>query len=321
MKNGFIVVAGAGGFIGGHLIADLLARGYTNLRGIDIKPFEEWYQVFDGVENVQADLKDCSECRMACAEATRSTTWRPTWAAWASSKTTRLCACCPCSSTRICCRLPKKRRRTILLFQLACVYNADKQRTPNVVALKEGCLSGDGRRRLRMGKAVQRADVPAFPRRFRPGDPRGAFSQRVRPAWHLGRRPRKGAGRNLPQGDPRDGNRRQRDRNLGRRPTDPQLHVHRRLHVRASSGSCTAISWSRSIWVPTNCDDQSTRGNRGGYRGCKAQAELQSRAPKGVNGRNSDNTLIPEPRLGTIDRCATAWQKRTPGFASSIWCT
>src|SRR5258705_13684602 len=52
-----IVIAGAGGFIGGHLVARLRADGHTRIRGVDIKPFDEWYQRFDGVENVRLDLQ------------------------------------------------------------------------------------------------------------------------------------------------------------------------------------------------------------------------------------------------------------------------
>src|SRR5207253_8379072 len=58
-----------GGFIGGHLVADLLRRGFTNIRAVDIKPVEEWYQVFDEAENVRADLQEREACRHACREA------------------------------------------------------------------------------------------------------------------------------------------------------------------------------------------------------------------------------------------------------------
>src|ERR1041384_6055868 len=69
MKNDLILVAGGGGFIGGHLVADLLRRGHTNIRAVDIKPVEEWYQVFPEAENIVADLKDRENCRHACREA------------------------------------------------------------------------------------------------------------------------------------------------------------------------------------------------------------------------------------------------------------
>lgn len=41
-KQAKIAVCGAGGFIGGHLIADLRQQGFTNLRAVDIKPQTEW---------------------------------------------------------------------------------------------------------------------------------------------------------------------------------------------------------------------------------------------------------------------------------------
>src|SRR5437763_11636366 len=68
MKDKLILVAGAGGFIGGHLVADLLRRGHTNIRAVDLKPLEEWYQVFDQAENVTADLKEKENCLHACRE-------------------------------------------------------------------------------------------------------------------------------------------------------------------------------------------------------------------------------------------------------------
>ena len=43
-NSGKILVCGAGGFIGGNLVADLLKLGYTDIRAVDQKPFKEWYQ-------------------------------------------------------------------------------------------------------------------------------------------------------------------------------------------------------------------------------------------------------------------------------------
>lgn len=50
-----VLVAGGGGFIGGHLVADLLMQGHR-VRSVDVKPLSEWYQVHGDAENVQADL-------------------------------------------------------------------------------------------------------------------------------------------------------------------------------------------------------------------------------------------------------------------------
>ena len=49
MRNDLIVVAGAGGFIGGHLVADLMHQGHTNIRAVDLKPLEQWWQRFGEV--------------------------------------------------------------------------------------------------------------------------------------------------------------------------------------------------------------------------------------------------------------------------------
>ena len=48
---GRVLVAGAGGFIGGHLIRALVAAG-RDVRGVDLKPLDEWYQRSDGVEEI-----------------------------------------------------------------------------------------------------------------------------------------------------------------------------------------------------------------------------------------------------------------------------
>ena len=62
------VVTGAGGFIGGHLVADLVRRGH-DVRAVDVKPVERWYQVVPGVETLCLDLTDRTACRRAVEDA------------------------------------------------------------------------------------------------------------------------------------------------------------------------------------------------------------------------------------------------------------
>ena len=62
MKN--VVVAGAGGFIGGHLVKELIRKG-NKVRGVDIKPLNEWYQVLEQADNLVLDLRLRENCYQA----------------------------------------------------------------------------------------------------------------------------------------------------------------------------------------------------------------------------------------------------------------
>ena len=64
-KDDLVLVTGAGGFIGGHLIAELRNQGYRNLRAVDRRVFSEWYQLFDEVDNCILDLARYDSCLRA----------------------------------------------------------------------------------------------------------------------------------------------------------------------------------------------------------------------------------------------------------------
>ncbi len=59
------LVTGAGGFIGGHLVRQLVDRG-SNVRAVDCKPLDQWFQVHEQADNRVLDLS----LREASEEAT-----------------------------------------------------------------------------------------------------------------------------------------------------------------------------------------------------------------------------------------------------------
>ena len=59
-----ILVTGGGGFIGGHLVGDLLSKGHE-VRSVDIKPLDRWEQLHDGAENISADMSHLPSAREA----------------------------------------------------------------------------------------------------------------------------------------------------------------------------------------------------------------------------------------------------------------
>jgi nucleoside-diphosphate-sugar epimerase len=57
-KDDLIVIAGAGGFIGGSLARYFHNQGFTNIRAVDRKPLPQWYQRIEGVESLCMDLSE-----------------------------------------------------------------------------------------------------------------------------------------------------------------------------------------------------------------------------------------------------------------------
>jgi nucleoside-diphosphate-sugar epimerase len=137
-KGRLIVVGGAGGFIGGHLIKYLQAQGHTRLRAVDLKPLDEWYQVSDGVENVVADLKLLPECIAACRGAHEVYNLAADMGGMGFIENNKaLCMLSVLINTHLLQAALDAGVERFFYASSACVYNADKQTDPNVVALRE----------------------------------------------------------------------------------------------------------------------------------------------------------------------------------------
>src|ERR1043165_2422846 len=140
MKQPLIVVAGAGGFIGGHLVADLLRQGHParKIRAIDIKPFNEWYQRFPKVQNLRMDLNGKEACEKALKGAGTVYNLACNMGGMGFiEKNKALCMLSVLINTHMLMAAKKAGVARFFYSSSACVYNGEKQRDPNVTALKE----------------------------------------------------------------------------------------------------------------------------------------------------------------------------------------
>jgi GDP-D-mannose 3',5'-epimerase len=136
--NDLIVVCGAGGFIGGHLVADLLRQGHRGLRAVDIKPLDEWYQVFPQVENLTMDLQEKDACRTASRDAVVVYNLAADMGGMGFIENNRaLCMLSVLINTHLLMAAREFDVQRFFYASSACVYAADKQLAEENVPLKE----------------------------------------------------------------------------------------------------------------------------------------------------------------------------------------
>jgi nucleoside-diphosphate-sugar epimerase len=136
--NARILVAGAGGFIGGHLVADFRRRGYTRLRAVDVKPFDQWYQRFDDVENLQLDLNLRDNCDTAAAGVDEIYNLAANMGGMGFIEANKaLCMLSVLINTHLLQSALKHGAKKFFYSSSACVYNGDKQKTFEAPSLRE----------------------------------------------------------------------------------------------------------------------------------------------------------------------------------------
>jgi GDP-D-mannose 3', 5'-epimerase len=132
------VVCGGGGFIGGHLVKYLISQGVDVVRSVDIKPLEDWYQVSEGVENVSLDLQDAGNCTAATKGATMVFQLAADMGGMGFIEHNKaLCMLSVLPNTHMLLAARTEGVKRFFYASSACVYNAEKQTNPEVVALKE----------------------------------------------------------------------------------------------------------------------------------------------------------------------------------------
>jgi len=138
MKSDLIVVCGGGGFIGGHLVANLLQEGHTRIRSVDVKPFDEWYQKLPGVDNQILNLQEKEACERALDGAATVYNLAADMGGMGFIENNRaLCMLSVLINTHLLMAAKKHGVKRFFYASSACVYAADKQTNADVIALKE----------------------------------------------------------------------------------------------------------------------------------------------------------------------------------------
>ena len=135
-----VVVCGAGGFIGGHLVKYLALQGVQVIRAVDVKVKCDWYQEHQlpGLENMVADLKELRNCRRAVSGATVVFNLAADMGGMGFIENNKaLCMLSVLIGTHMLMASKDAGVKRFFFSSSACVYNAEKQKRPEVVALRE----------------------------------------------------------------------------------------------------------------------------------------------------------------------------------------
>jgi nucleoside-diphosphate-sugar epimerase len=292
-----IVVCGAGGFIGGHLVADLRRQGHaTHIRAIDIKPSGEWFQRFDDVENLTLDLQGKEACEKALDGGVMVYNLAADMGGMGFIENNKaLCMLTVLINTHL--LMAAKKHGVLERFfysSSACVYAAEKQVNPDVTALKE-------------------ADAyPAMPE-----DGYGwekLFSERMCRHFSedFGLTTRIARFHNVygPEGT-YEGGREKAPAAICRKVIEAKLSGKQEIEIWGDGHQTRSFQYiddcimgiqkimhSSNVTMPINLgSSEMVTINQlvdivEGIAGIKLKRRHNLKAPKGVNGRNSDNTLI-----------------------------
>jgi GDP-D-mannose 3',5'-epimerase len=137
-RSKLVLVTGGGGFIGGHLVAELQRRGHDNLRAVDLKPLGRWYQQHEGVESVSADLREKDACYAAADGAVYVFNLAADMGGMGFIETHKAdCMVSVLINTNMLLAARDNGATHFMFGSSACVYAAGKQTDPNVTALTE----------------------------------------------------------------------------------------------------------------------------------------------------------------------------------------
>jgi len=137
-KDGLIVVTGAGGFIGGHLVKYFYEKGFKRVRAVDKKPFDQWYQYLPEVENICLDCSSEAACHRICEGATEVYNLAADMGGMGFIERFRVeCLRSVLINTHMIEAAYRAGAQRYFFSSSACAYNTELQQNPNVSALKE----------------------------------------------------------------------------------------------------------------------------------------------------------------------------------------
>jgi GDP-D-mannose 3',5'-epimerase len=137
-RNDLIVITGAGGFIAGSLARYFHDLGYTRIRAIDRKPLPEWYQHVPGVECLSMDLSHEANAIRAVEGATEVYNLAADMGGMGFIERFRVeCLRSILVNTHLTEASYRAGVKRYFFSSSACAYNTDLQKSPDVIALKE----------------------------------------------------------------------------------------------------------------------------------------------------------------------------------------
>ncbi len=137
VKKRIILIAGAGGFIGGHLTKEFVNKG-LKVRAVDIKPYDEWFQFFPQAENLVLDLRSRAACYKACRGVSDVYNLACNMGGMGFIENYKaLCMLSVLINTHLLLAAKDSHVERYFFSSSACVYNADKQKNPDVIPLCE----------------------------------------------------------------------------------------------------------------------------------------------------------------------------------------
>jgi nucleoside-diphosphate-sugar epimerase len=293
-QNDVVVVTGAGGFIGGSLIAALRGRSSQRIRGIDIKPFDEWYQRFDDVENLSLDLNLKENCERVAEGASDIYNLAANMGGMGFIEHNKaLCMLSVLINTHMLQAAVKYGAKRFFYSSSACVYNGDRQKTFAAPSLKEEdaypalAEDGYGWEKLFSERMCRhfREDFSFYTRVARFHNVYGPWG-----TWYGGREKAPAA--------------------ICRKVIEAKISGKREIEIWGSGNQTRSFMFiddclkgieqimNSQILEPINLgSSEAVTINQlvdivEDIAGIKLKRNYDLSAPKGVNGRNSDNTLI-----------------------------